>query len=210
MNIMEKTMNKCVRTGSGTGVVLALTAIAMSAPVAVHAGPACMNDQRMSRGYYPHSPMRSQMAYGQPAPPPYYGAWTPWGMPPPYNRQMPVLQGNSVVTTEATTPAASATSGDRSGRDSEPVTETITVRINGMRFEPENITVMPGTKVTWVHAGGMPHTITGNTEELRSGTLYNGQEYSHIFAENGQYKYFCSLHPAMTGSVVVANAEKDS
>ena len=202
-------MNKSVRTGSGAGVVLALAAIAMSAPVAVHAGPGCMNDQRMSRGYYPHSPMRPQTAYGQPAPPPYYSARAPWGMPPPYYRQMPVLQGNSAAA-EAATPAASVTNGDRSGRDSEPVTETITVRINGMRFEPENITVMPGTKVIWVHGGGMPHTVTGNTEGLRSGTLYNGQEYSHTFAENGLFNYFCSLHPTMTGSVIVADAEKDS
>lgn len=91
-----------------------------------------------------------------------------------------------------------------------PAGDNVTVRINGMRFEPATVTVKPGTTVTWVHGSQMPHTITGNTDGLSSSTLYNGQTFSHTFDASGQYEYFCNLHPSMTGSVIVEEAGTDT
>jgi plastocyanin len=79
-----------------------------------------------------------------------------------------------------------------------------------MRFNPEKITVKPGTTVTWIHGSQMPHTVSGNADGLRSSTLYKGQQYSHTFNTSGSYSYFCELHPSMTGSVVVEEAGTDS
>jgi plastocyanin len=130
----------------------------------------------------------------------------------PYNRPMIARQGTPAVVgmpaaaaTSAVEPAPAPASGT-----STPAAESVTVRIDGMRFNPRNITVKPGTTVTWVHGSQMPHTISGNADGMRSGTLYNGQKYSHTFKATGRYSYVCDLHPSMTGSVVVEEAATDS
>jgi plastocyanin len=210
----ERIMNKFVKTGSRTGIVLSLTAAALIAPQVILAGPGCMNNQRMSPGYYPYSPMGPQMAYGQRAPYSYYPAPAPQAgmMAAPYSRPMTAPQGMPAVVAR---PAAVATNAAQpapapASSTSTPADETVTVRIDGMRFDPQNITVKPGTTVTWVHGSQMPHTINGNADGMRSGTLYNGQQFSHTFNAAGSYNYFCGLHPSMKGSVVVEQAVTDS
>ena len=207
-------MKKFAKTGSRTGIVLSLTAAALIAPEVILAGPGCMNNQRMSQGYYPYSPMGPQMAYGQRAPYAYYPAPAPYAgmMSVPYNRPMTAPQGMPAVVTSQAAVATNAagSSQDDTGGMSTPAAETITVRIDGMRFDPENITVKPGTTVTWLHGSQMPHTVSGNAEGLRSSTLYQGQQYSHTFNTSGSYSYFCELHPSMRGSVVVEEAVTDS
>lgn len=210
----ERIMTKFVKTGSRTGIVLSLTAAALIAPEVILAGPGCMNNQRMVQGYYPYSPMRPQMAYGQRTPYSYYPAAAPYPgmMATPYNRPMTALHSTPAVVgkpavvaknTGQSTPTAASGTSTSAG-------EIVTVRIDGMRFEPENITVKPGTTVTWIHGSQMPHTINGNADGMRSGTLYKGQKYSHTFNATGRYNYVCELHPSMTGSVVVEQAGKDS
>ncbi len=71
-------MTKFVKTRTRTGIVLSLTAAALIAPQVILAGPGCMNNQRMSQGYYPYSPMGPQMAYGQRTPYSYYPARAPY------------------------------------------------------------------------------------------------------------------------------------
>lgn len=202
-------MNKFIKTGRRAGMVVSLTAAALIAPEVVLAGPGCMNNQNMARGYYPHSPMgphtgyypqRMPSAYNRGAPP-YSGM-----MAAPYNRPMGSPQSRPAVVVAQAEASAQTVAG--SGNDAAD--EAITVRINGMRFEPASITVSPGTTVTWVHESPMPHTISGNADGLGSSTLYNGQSYSHTFNEGGLYNYYCGIHPSMTGSVVVEDTATDS
>jgi plastocyanin len=154
------------------------------------------------------------MAYGQRTPYSYYQAPVPYAgmMAAPYNRPMTAAQGMHAFVAR---PAVVATNAAQSSQDDSsgtgtPAVETITVRIDGMRFNPEKITVKPGTTVTWIHGSQMPHTVSGNADGLRSSTLYKGQQYSHTFNTSGSYSYFCELHPSMTGSVVVEEAGTDS
>ena len=207
-------MNKLAKNGPHTGAVLSLAAAAMIMPAAAFAGPGCINNQRMTPGYYPDSGIGPQMAYGQRTPYPYYPAPVPYAgmMPAPYNRPMtalhspPPARGGQAVVAANTTPSGEAAASD----NSMTTGESVTVRIDGMRFDPQNITVKPGTTVTWVHGSQMPHTISGNADGLSSGTLYNGQQFSHTFSAPGSYNYFCGLHPSMTGNVVVEEAATDS
>ncbi len=187
-------MNKFFAIDRRTGFVLALAATATIGTAVAHAGPGCMNDQRyMSRGYYPYSPMGQQPAYRRPAPYGYYATPAPamGTMAPYYQPPMTAQRANPYVAS----PAA----------DTQTVaaTETVTVRINGMRFEPAQVTVKPGTTVTWIQESRMPHTITGRTDELRSSTLNAGQQFSHTFDSVGSYSYACDFHPSMRGSVIV-------
>ena len=207
-------MTEFFKTGWRTGLVLSLTAAAMIVPEVILAGPGCMNNQRMAQGYYPYSPMGPQMAYGQRAPYPYNAAPAPYAgmMAAPYNRPMTAQQNRPAVVAKPPVVATGAAQSTQTaaGKNSTPAGDSVTVRINGMRFEPAFITVKPGTTVTWVHGSQMPHTISGNADGLHSSTLYKGQKYSHTFKASGLYNYFCALHPSMTGSVVVEEAAADT
>jgi plastocyanin len=208
----ERIMKTFAKTGPRTGGVLSLTAAMIIMPEVILAGPGCMNNQRMAPAYYPQSPMGPQMAYGQRTPYSYYPAPAPYArmMPAPYNRpmttqhNMPAVDAGQAASAKNAIPSSGAAAGE-----SMSAGESVTVRIDGMRFIPEKITVKPGTTVTWVHGSQMPHTISGNADGLRSGTLYNGQQFSHTFSAEGSYDYICGLHPSMTGSVVVDEAAAD-
>lgn len=202
-------MKKFIKTGRRAGVVVSLTAAALIAPEVILAGPGCMHNQNMARGYYPYTPMGPQAGYyRQRMPNTYNGGAVPYAgvMAAPYNRPMSPWQSMpAAVVAQAEQPIPTSASSDN-----DTAVENITVRINGMRFEPASITVSPGTTVTWVHESPMPHTISGNADGLGSSTLYNGQTYSHTFNKGGLFNYYCGIHPSMTGSVLVKGEATDS
>ncbi len=77
------------------------------------------------------------------------------------------------------------------------------VRIDNFTFSPAELSIGPGTAVTWTNNDDIPHTVTSATDEFRSGALDTDQQFSFTFSKPGVYSYFCSLHPHMTGKVVV-------
>ena len=86
--------------------------------------------------------------------------------------------------------------------------KTMTVNIKDFAFNPPNITVAPGTTVTWVNNDQAPHTTTATNPAgvFDSGTLQPGQSYSFTFNKPGTYAYHCAIHPYMTGAVTVSGA----
>jgi plastocyanin len=84
-------------------------------------------------------------------------------------------------------------------------TQEATVNIDNFSFGPPEITVAPGTKVTWFNRDDIPHTVTDAAEPraFKSSPLDSGDAFSRVFALPGTYRYFCSLHPHMQGAVVV-------
>jgi plastocyanin len=81
--------------------------------------------------------------------------------------------------------------------------EPVTIRIDNFTFGPETVTVAPGTTVTWINGDDIPHTVVSQSKVFRSKTLDTDDRYSFTFDAPGEYPYFCSLHPHMTGKVVV-------
>jgi plastocyanin len=77
------------------------------------------------------------------------------------------------------------------------------VRIDNFTFNVALITVKRGTKVTWVNGDDIPHTVVAKDKSFKSTVLDTGDRFSFTFAKAGQYDYFCSLHPHMTGRVIV-------
>lgn len=75
--------------------------------------------------------------------------------------------------------------------------------IQNFAFEPSTLTVKVGTKVTWANRDDEPHTVTATDKRFNSKTLDNGDQFSMEFKEPGTYKYYCALHPKMTGQVIV-------
>lgn len=87
----------------------------------------------------------------------------------------------------------------------KPVTVPNQVAIKDYMFEPMSLSVAAGTKVTWVNHDDIPHTIVESTasKTFRSAALDTNDSYSFIFTKPGTYKYFCTLHPQMVGTIVV-------
>jgi plastocyanin len=79
------------------------------------------------------------------------------------------------------------------------------VVIDQFSFGPRTLTVAAGTRVTWLNRDDVPHTATSTSKPraFDSGTLDTDQSFSHVFTTPGTYAYFCTLHPKMTGQVIV-------
>jgi plastocyanin len=77
------------------------------------------------------------------------------------------------------------------------------VQIANFTFKNPVVTVKPGTTVTWTNADDIPHTVVSKDGLFRSKVLDSGDRFSFTFAKPGQFGYFCSIHPHMTGMVIV-------
>jgi plastocyanin len=83
--------------------------------------------------------------------------------------------------------------------------EPNTVKIDNFAFDPPTLTVAPGTTVMWVNKDEEPHTVTSVNKDLpfKSAGLDTDNSFSFTFTKPGIYKYFCSVHPHMVGTIVV-------
>jgi plastocyanin len=95
--------------------------------------------------------------------------------------------------------AASLAAWSASGVDAE-------VEIDQFAFLPQRITVKAGTTVTWINEDDAPHTVAASSKLFKSKALDTRDKFSFTFTTPGTYAYFCSLHPHMTGAVVVEAA----
>jgi plastocyanin len=80
--------------------------------------------------------------------------------------------------------------------------ETTKVTIDNFTFAPAELTVKVGTTVTWTNHDDIPHTVV-SAGKFRSKTMDTDDSFSFTFTAAGDYKYFCSLHPHMTGMIKV-------
>ena len=79
------------------------------------------------------------------------------------------------------------------------------VKIGNFTFGPQELRVKAGATITWTNEHDMPHTVV-SPNNFRSKVLDTEGIYSFTFITPGTYKYFCSLHPHMTGTIVVEAA----
>ena len=77
------------------------------------------------------------------------------------------------------------------------------VEIHNFKFQPETLTVVAGTTVTWKNGDESPHTIAAKDGAFRSAALDTKESYSFTFATPGTYVYGCTLHPIMVGKIIV-------
>lgn len=78
---------------------------------------------------------------------------------------------------------------------------------NGQFYSPENLTVKVGTIVTWVNLDGTPHSVASKGSNLiNSPEIPTGGNFSYTFTQPGTFTYYCTLHPWMTGTIVVTGS----
>jgi plastocyanin len=78
------------------------------------------------------------------------------------------------------------------------------IEIKDFAFNPQTITVKSGEKITWINRDEEPHTVVSVEKQFKKSTaLDTDQEFTITAGAPGTYTYFCSVHPKMTGTIVV-------
>jgi plastocyanin len=86
---------------------------------------------------------------------------------------------------------AGLTAGER------PVPQTHSVTIEGMRFQPERLTVARGDTIVWVNKDLVPHTATSDAGRFDSETIQTEQSWKFTPRQKGEFPYVCTFHPTM-------------
>ena len=105
------------------------------------------------------------------------------------------LYGNNQTSAPRTTPAPTP---------AQPVVtqdNTNAINIENFSFNPATLTVKKGAAITWTNNDSAPHKI--KSAAFNSEILDKGQNFSFTFNQAGTFNYFCSIHPAMTGQIIV-------
>jgi plastocyanin len=79
----------------------------------------------------------------------------------------------------------------------------VIIHMHDFMFDPDSVTVTPGTTVEWDNDDGARHTITASDKSFDSGDLKPGQKWSHVFATAGTFTYSCTQHPEMQATIIV-------
>jgi plastocyanin len=85
----------------------------------------------------------------------------------------------------------------------QPSATAAGVNIDNFVFGPQTLTVPVGTTVTWTNSDDIPHTSVSTEGVFKSKVLDTDEKFSYTFTKAGTYPYYCTIHPKMTGKVVV-------
>ncbi len=82
----------------------------------------------------------------------------------------------------------------------------VQIKITKFKFEPAEVTVQPGTRIRWVNLDDTPHTVLsaqGQEKVIASKAMDTDDKYELVIGKEGDYSYFCTVHPFMTGIIHV-------
>ena len=85
----------------------------------------------------------------------------------------------------------------------QPSAGNAEIKIDNFSFGPQTVTVPVGTTVTWTNRDDIPHTVVSTDGVFKSKVRDTDEKFSYTFTKAGTYPYFCSVHPKMTGQVIV-------
>jgi plastocyanin len=77
------------------------------------------------------------------------------------------------------------------------------IKIDNFSFGPQTVTVPVGATVTWINRDDIPHTSVSTDGVFKSKVMDTDEKFSYTFTKVGTYPYYCTIHPKMTGTVVV-------
>jgi plastocyanin len=82
---------------------------------------------------------------------------------------------------------------------------TLNVDISRFAFAPQEVTIAPGTRVIWTNQDESPHTVSSQDKTFSSRALDTNDRYEYTFTDEGDFDYYCAVHPFMNGVVHVRN-----
>lgn len=112
---------------------------------------------------------------------------------------------NSSTSTSSSSSQMSNMPANTNSSSNSTAQTTDKVTIANFAFSPASITVKKGTTVTWTNQDSATHTVTemDGQDGPKSGDLSQGQTFTFTYNTAGTFKYHCSIHPNMTGTVTV-------
>ena len=93
--------------------------------------------------------------------------------------------------------------GALEGDTSAAAADARQVVVDNFSFTPATAAVPVGTTITWTNHDDIPHNVVSPEQKFKSPVLDTDETFSHTFDAAGTYRYYCSIHPRMTGQVVV-------
>lgn len=81
--------------------------------------------------------------------------------------------------------------------------QAVAIAIDNFKFGVVSLEIAAGTTVTWTNRDDVPHTVVSSTKVFKSPPLDTGGAFSYTFKSAGTFEYYCSMHPRMTGKIVV-------
>ena len=87
--------------------------------------------------------------------------------------------------------------------NAQPSAANAVVKIDNFSFGPQTLRVPIGATVTWTNSDDIPHTSVSTDGVFKSKVLDTDEKFSYTFTKAGSYPYYCTIHPKMTGTVVV-------
>ncbi len=81
--------------------------------------------------------------------------------------------------------------------------KTHVVTIEGVQFNPQELTVQRGDRVVWVNKDLFPHTATASAKSFDSGNIAPKASWTYVARSPGEYAYSCTFHPTMKGKLIV-------
>jgi plastocyanin len=97
--------------------------------------------------------------------------------------------------------AAGAGTDKPAPRPSDEATYTVTIKDFG--FGPRQLVIPVGSTVTWTNEDEEPHKVAEIHNAFTSQPLDTDDGFTYEFKTPGEYKYFCTIHPHMTGTIIV-------
>jgi plastocyanin len=104
-------------------------------------------------------------------------------------------------------PLALLASGAGTTKPAPPASDaaSYTINIKDFMFTPRNLTIPVGSKVTWTNKDEEPHKVAEVNNVFASRPLDTDEGFTYEFKTAGKYQYFCTVHPRMTGTIIVEN-----
>lgn len=113
-----------------------------------------------------------------------------------------VFNNKTVQTVSNTPQVATTTQTSNTPVVSNP--SEVKIDIKNFSFIPSTINVKVGTKITWTNSDNVPHQVKGdNLATLSAPVMNNGETYSFVFNDVGDFNYHCAIHPTMKGNIIV-------
>ena len=81
-----------------------------------------------------------------------------------------------------------------------------TISMKNSVFSPSALTVVSGSKVTWMNDDNMVHTVTTSDGGINSGDIAVGSSYSKTFSAAGTFNYFDAHNTSMTGVLIITGS----
>jgi plastocyanin len=98
---------------------------------------------------------------------------------------------------------AEPAAGPATAQAASPAGKVVEVKVDNFSFSPQTITIAAGTTVIWTNRDDIPHTVVSDDKVFKSKVLDTDEKFSYTFDKAGNFPYFCSVHPKMTGKVIV-------